>query len=420
MSLKYYNNYLNHIYKNPKDEWQTRQQAFVNNNYDNTTIATENLYQENIPFDFNFIQNPKAWIGTVLDITTGMIRKSDDYRSVYFKDLKHDAPRGLYFKWNTNYWMVYESVTNLETISTCNIRRCNNWLKWITDKGEVYAYPCIVDDDLSSNSPQVAKVITQANSHLVVYVQNNKNTRTIVKNQRFVLNGCVYKLSADYIYNNLDYLSHDNDIIQLQLYLDMLQPTDNLDIQLADDTRDKYTLTLSNKDLIMRPNDIIKLNVRAYYNQDIEVNSILEYTSLNKNICSVTQDGYCQAVSNGTTYIVVKIKGNNKSMQRIKCVVSDVINLTYNIDTTNVKQLKQYYDVEFKACIMDNQGNVHDDNIVLTYDTSDKRCTVTQTGVNTWLLCNQTVDKRNPFILHLSSKGYNLTKDIALELVASF
>jgi hypothetical protein len=75
MSLKYYNNYLNHIYKNPKDEWQTRQQAFVNNNYDNTTIATENLYQENIPFDFNFIQNPKAWIGTVLYVTTGMIRK---------------------------------------------------------------------------------------------------------------------------------------------------------------------------------------------------------------------------------------------------------------------------------------------------------------------------------------------------------
>jgi hypothetical protein len=69
---------------------------------------------------------------------------------------------------------------------------------------------------------------------------------------------------------------------------------------------------------------------------------------------------------------------------------------------------------------MDNQGNVHDDNIILTYDTSDKRCTVTQTGINTWLLCNQTVDKRNPFILHLSSESYNLTKDIALELVASF
>ena len=113
-----------------------------------------------------------------------MVKNSDDYRSLYFKNLDHDAPRGRYYKWNDNYWLVYETSTDLETISTCNIRRCNNWLKWITSKGEVLQYPCVIEGTLSSANAQVAKTITQANSHIDIIVQGNKDTLEIYKNLR--------------------------------------------------------------------------------------------------------------------------------------------------------------------------------------------------------------------------------------------
>ena len=119
-------------------------------------------------------------------------------------------------------------------------------------------------------------------------------------------------------------------------------------------------------------------------------------------------------------YIIVKIKGNDKATQRIKCVVSDTISLTYNIYATPIKQLKQYFDIDFEAYVIDNQGVKHDGIISLTYNTNDKRCQVTQVDTNKWKLCNQVVDKGNPFILHLSNNDYNLTKDISLDLVASF
>ena len=163
--LTFYSNYLNNVAQTPNRDWRDTQQAFISEMFNNSTIAQRDVYEEGYPFDFNFVNNPECWVSTVLDVTTGMVKNSDDYRSLYFKNIDHEVGRGRYFKWHDSYWIVYETTTHeLETISTCNIRRCNNWLKWLTDKGEVIQYPCVIEGDLTSANAQVAKTITQANS----------------------------------------------------------------------------------------------------------------------------------------------------------------------------------------------------------------------------------------------------------------
>ena len=196
-NLTYYSNYLQNIAVSPNQQWRDEQRAFINGAYENTTVLQTDVFEEGYPFDFKFVNNVECWAGTVLDVTTGMVKDSDDYRSLYFKDINHESGRGRYFKWHDNYWIVYETTTpELETISTCNIRRCNNWLKWMNDKGEVIQYPCVIEGELTSANAQVAKTITQANSHVNVIVQGNQDTLSLMKNTRVIFNRSVYKFYA--------------------------------------------------------------------------------------------------------------------------------------------------------------------------------------------------------------------------------
>ena len=129
--LTFFSNYLNNVAKTPNQSWRDTQQAIISEMFDNSTIVRDDIFEEGLPFDFKFVSNPKCWVGTVLDVETGINKNSDNYRVLYFQDIYHNAPRGRYYKWNDNYWMVYETTTDLETISTCNIRRCNNWIRWM-------------------------------------------------------------------------------------------------------------------------------------------------------------------------------------------------------------------------------------------------------------------------------------------------
>jgi hypothetical protein len=79
--LTFFSNYLDNVAQTPNEQWRSEQQAFINGAYENTTVMKNDVYEEGYPFDFKFINNPKCWVGTVLDVTTGMVKDSDDYRS---------------------------------------------------------------------------------------------------------------------------------------------------------------------------------------------------------------------------------------------------------------------------------------------------------------------------------------------------
>ena len=95
--LQFYSSYLNNVAKSPNREWREEQQAFVSEMFDNSTIVRHDVYEENYPFDFNFVNNPDCWVSTVLDVTTGIVKNSDDYRSLYFKNIALEVGRGRYF-----------------------------------------------------------------------------------------------------------------------------------------------------------------------------------------------------------------------------------------------------------------------------------------------------------------------------------
>lgn len=421
--LQFYSSYLNNVAKSPNREWREEQQAFVSEMFDNSTIVRHDVYEENYPFDFNFVNNPDCWVSTVLDVTTGMVKNSDDYRSLYFKNIDHEVGRGRYFKWLDNYWIVYETTTHeLETISTCNIRRCNNWLKWLNDKGEVITYPCVIEGDLTSANAQVAKTITQANSHINVIVQGNKDTLSIVKNSRFMFNHNVYKFYSINNYMQVDYVDDNAPLLFMDFYLDMEIDEDNVTENLADDLRNQYHIECNVEQLTGQIGNEGVIIPTVYRNNKTIDDVRMEFVSSDDSIITVDKDGNYLMRSNGEAVISVQILGNEISKIDIPIIVADVSQTTYSIIVNPiVSKLRKGLSVTFSAKIVNNLNEEISDVITLTPSGTDNKdnYTIVDNGNNTWILTNN-LQSTIPLTLTFSNTTYNVETLMKIQLKAMF
>lgn len=421
--LQFYSSYLNNVAKYPNREWREEQQAFVSEMFDNSTIVRHDVYEENYPFDFNFVNNPDCWVSTVLDVTTGMVKNSDDYRSLYFKNIDHEVGRGRYFKWLDNYWIVYETTTHeLETISTCNIRRCNNWLKWLNDKGEVIIYPCVIEGDLTSANAQVAKTITQANSHINVIVQGNKDTLSIVKNSRFMFNHNVYKFYSINNYMQVDYVDDNAPLLFMDFYLDMEIDEDNVAENLADDLRNQYHIECNVEQLTGQIGNEGVIIPTVYRNNKTIDDVRMEFVSSDDSIITVDKDGNYLMRSNGEAVISVQILGNEISKIDIPIIVADVSQTTYSIIVNPiVSKLRKGLSVTFSAKIVNNLNEEISDVITLTPSGTDNKdnYTIVDNGNNTWILTNN-LQSTIPLTLTFSNTTYNVETLMEIQLKAMF
>ena len=421
--LTFYSNYLHNVAKTPNQKWREEQQAFIDEMFDNTTVARYDVYEEGYPFDFKFVNNPDCWVGTVLDMTTGMVKDSDDYRSLYFKNTDHESGRGRYFKWNDNYWIVYETTTHeLETISTCNIRRCNNWLKWLTDKGEVIQYPCVIEGELTSANAQVAKTITQANSHITIMVQGNPDTLSIRKNARFMFNHSVYKFYAINNYMQVDYVDDNAPLLFMDFYLDMEIDEDNVEENLADDLRKDFVIESNIKQITGQSDTNGHIISKVYHNNQEISSPRLEYSTSDNYVVDVDSDGNYYLRNNGNAVIEVRVLGNELSTINIPVTVEDVTTPTYSIVVTPIiTSLRQGLSMEFSAKVVDSLNNEIDETVVLTPSGTDNKnnYTITSDGDNTWILTNNLKSKL-PLTLTFSNATYNIDYVMNINLKAMF
>ena len=420
--LLFYSNYMDNIRTSPKTQWKNQQQAFIDEMFENSTINTNDLFQEGFPFDFEFVDNPLCWVGTVLDVETGITKNSDDYRSLYFKDINRDARRGQYFKWNDNYWIVYETTTDLETISTCNIRRCNNWMKWISDTGEVIQYPCVIDDILTSANAQVAKSITQSNGHIDVYVQANEHTLALTNNTRIIFNGKPYKLYAINNYRNNDFVKDNPQMLYLDFYLDMLTAQDNIEENIADDIRDKFSIVTPISDIKITTNDednVIEIPIMSLYNGNevfpqynitmpSELSERFAFTyNQYKNLFVITVNTFETLTEDIHSFIQLSIKNNSKSTVTIPITIyhNDIIDNQSIIAFPNVKTLNQGDNVVLKTICMKYAHKIDDVEVEMIPSGASQDCyTIESLATNEWKITNKKFDNNSPLKLQFTSE----------------
>lgn len=346
MPLKYYKNSLNNqMTQQPNDFYHDLQQAFIDDQWDNTSALR--IIEEQDDFGLDTYHNIEVWLNKVIGQTTTFAKNGEDYRQVLFKDINKKNVRGLYYRFEDDYWIV-DFVNPAQGLSnSITLRRCNNALRIVDpENGSVFAIPCVVDYDMTSPTMLINTNVLTPNNHAIVYVQANSDTmRLFTYNKRFFLNGRVFKLLAYQNALNRDLNNQEPTVLYLDLYFDELHANDNLETQVAYNGDYVYDLTIESNA------SELQIGSTGYFNATITLNGVqvnreIEWMSSNPDIVTFYKDGKYEVFGNvgDTVTLTATLNGNSSITKSLNVTVVDnpatTPYVTFNPDFDNIRQFE--------------------------------------------------------------------------------
>lgn len=231
------------LVKKPHDAYLSQLQALINERWENSTQTIFSVYQQADIGSDEWIEQPIS-IDTAIDIGTGF-KKGDDFKVFSHKNISADMKLGIMFRTEEDYWICTNTNGYASPTNSCEVRRCNNVMKWVDpETGFVNQQWCAIDYELSSPRPSKDKDIVVADGHIFVLVQGNELTRSIPKNQRFIFNGLAFKVSAYQTLLNEDNITFHSNLLYIDMYADPIQPSDDLVNGIANATDYQYAIEL--------------------------------------------------------------------------------------------------------------------------------------------------------------------------------
>lgn len=326
MSLPMYEN-ARKLPSTPHERYTGGLQALINERWTNSTQTGFEVYQE-LEIGSGEYSLVDISIDTAIDIGTGF-KKGDDFKVFSHKHIEGQMPLGTMFRTSHDYWLCINTNGYASPTNSCEVRRCNEVMKWVDPQtGCVYQQYCCVDYELSSPRPSKDRDIVVADGHIFVIVQGNDRTRSIRKNQRFIFKGQPYKVSA---YQTLLYESSTIDysnLLYIDMYLDTEQPSDDMVNNIANASDYTYVLQIQpdvveqvsgftgqilssvtlngeavNRDVIWEGNDYVNVNSDGTYELIGEVGQVA--------IITATLDGNSDISASCTITIVESIDEPN-------------------------------------------------------------------------------------------------------------
>ena len=264
MNLPMYEN-ARKLRDNPYDYYVNHLQALINSQWENSTQTYLNIKQET-GIGTKVFEPVDISVDTAIDIGTGF-KKGDDFKVFSHRDIRHEVPLGTMFKTERDYWICINTNGFASPTNSCEVRRCNNMLKWVDPHtGYLHQQWCAIDYELSSPQPAKDKDIVVARGHLFIMVQGNEETWGIEKNQRFIFNGQPYTMLA--VQSMLEDSAEErvDTLLYMDLYLDTTNPSDNLVDNIANATDYVYELNINPDVLEQVPNFTGQMEVSVMLN----------------------------------------------------------------------------------------------------------------------------------------------------------
>ena len=231
------------LVKKPHDAYLSHLQALINERWENSTQTIFSVYQQADIGSDEWIEQPIS-IDTAIDIGTGF-KKGDDFKVFSHKNISADMKLGIMFRTEEDYWICTNTNGYASPTNSCEVRRCNNVMKWVDpETGFVNQQWCAIDYELSSPRPSKDKDVVVADGHIFVLVQGNDLTRSIPKNQRFIFNGLAFKVSAYQTLLNKDDVTFHSNLLYIDMYADPIQPSDDIVNGIANATDYQYDIEL--------------------------------------------------------------------------------------------------------------------------------------------------------------------------------
>lgn len=409
----------------PNDYYRDLAQSFIDQSWTNTAAKTpenggEIKEQAGIGSDEYKIID--AWVKTTVgDVTTGM-RDSGDFLKVYFRDIDHAVPRGLYYQFFNSWWICNEFSHFSGIAQNCGLRRCNNVLKIVDpENGSVFSVPCVVDYDMSSPSVQVSRYILTPNNHVTVMVQGNVDTLRLFKtNTRYVLGGRPFKLYGYQNALNLNLTTDYDTLLYLDLYLDEIHDGDDLVNGVAYNGDYNYKAKINSTDMTLSAGSTGALTVDVVLNGK-EVDRPVTWKTSDCKVVTIDQNGNYTVVGEvgQSADIAVALSGNEVVTDSIKITVGEQVVEPKIYLNPAFDKIREYQTIEFEV-LMSIGGNEYvETGAMVGLDTTAREYLSVKRTSSGWAL---TCNKRSPESLTMTvtvvDKAHNINKTQQFDIQA--
>lgn len=374
MALRFYQNSLdNGMSLQPNDDYRQLQQAFMDQAWDNT--SARRIIEEQDGFGPLTFHDIDVWLNFVVGTTTTFMKNGADYCQILFQDIERQVIRGLYYKFDDNYWISDFTNPYQGLVSDVTLRRCNNYLRIIDpENGNLFQIPCVVDYDMSSPQVQISSYIITPNNHATVYVQANSDTIRLFKlNTRYILNGRPFKLNAFQNALNTGIDEPVPTVLYLDLYLDEIHVYDDLVNQVAYNGDFDYKINILSDKIELPRESTGRIEYKVSLNGE-EINKPVVFTSSDTDVIIVDVLGKFKIFGQeGTTATVtVALADNPEIKDEISVIVTETATgVPSAVLTPDINKIRQYETISVKLGIEFNGTIYKADNVIITSITGD-------------------------------------------------
>lgn len=320
------NNYINNVAQTPKESWTELHQATLDDMWQDTTQIYTIKEQYALPFTDNYTEY-EAWVATVSDDLINYSKVYSDFVRLLYRDLNHKQNyKGQYYKFaldgeHEETYICYDRMNLVTLMPDFKCVRCNNVLTWIDEYGNIITLPCYLGTDITSTNNLIGKDGITPNARMIILVQANEFTKSIVKNQRFLFeHSTAFKVEE--VNNFIQEQGTDGEVTCIKIYINYsaILPSDNLDINICDYYNVDYTLEIDQEDNIEQVNGFNGTLTATVKNLEEVVKVEVNWESSDKTVVTIDSDG------NYT------IKGDVGDKATITCYMQDNENVKDTIE----------------------------------------------------------------------------------------
>ena len=330
--LEFLENYINHIAQTPKEYHRGLVQATIDSRWEDTTQIHMVKEQSALPFKDEYTEY-EAWVDAISDNLVNTSKVYSDFVKVLFKDIDHKQNyKGQYYKLNLDgeheeYYICYDKMNRLSQVSDFNCVRCNNVLTWVDEYGKILTMPCYLGTDISSTNNLVSKDGIVPNTRLIILVQANEYTMSIVKNQRFMFqHSTAFKVEE--VNNYMQEQETNGQVTCVKIYVDYsaILPSDNKELNICDYYKTNYTLTIDQNDIEQTNGFSGQLTATVKDGNDV-IDVPLKWSTSDSDVVEIDDQGNYQVI------------GEIGSMGQITCSMADNESI---YDTITIKIVEDY------------------------------------------------------------------------------
>ena len=378
------NNYIENIAQTPKDYWNGLHQATIDTMWNDTTQIYTIKEQNAYPFTDEYTEY-EAWVATVSDDLINYSKVYSDFVRLSFRDLDHKQNyKGQYYKIaldgeHEEYYICYDRMNKTTLTADFKVVRCNNVMTWIDEYGNIITLPCYLGTDVTSTNNLIGKDGIVPNARLIILVQANDFTKSIVKNQRFMFeHSTAFKVEE--VNNYMQEQGTDGQVTCIKIYINYsaIIPNDNTELNICDYYDVNYTVNIDQEDMIEQVKGFTgKLSATVKDLDNVVDNIPVLWKSSDTTVVKIDDDGNYEIVGENNDEATITCSLSvNKDIQdsiKIKVVDSVITNKVIVINPNNINILKERDKVGF-ICKVYNEGEELSDAVTCVASNVPETC----------------------------------------------